>query len=157
MAAKRNKGIVVLVNKWDLVQDKETNTARDFEARLKQKLAPFNDVPILFISVLEKQRISKAIDLALEVYENRNRRITTSVLNEVMQAAIERTPPPSHRGRFLKIKYITQLPLAYPAFAFFCNYPDHVKENYKNFLRNKLRENFNFKGVPLTVFFRSKN
>ncbi len=157
LAAKRNKGIVVLVNKWDLVQDKETNTARDFEARLKQKLAPFNDVPILFISVLEKQRISKAIDLALEVYENRNRRITTSVLNEVMQAAIERTPPPSHRGRFLKIKYITQLPLAYPAFAFFCNYPDHVKENYKNFLRNKLRENFNFKGVPLTVFFRSKN
>jgi len=107
LAAKRNKGIVVLVNKWDLVQDKETNTARDFENRLKQKLAPFKDVPILFISVLEKQRIHKALDLALEVYENRNRKITTSVLNEVMQDAIQKTPPPSHRGRFIKIKYIT--------------------------------------------------
>ena len=157
LAAKRNKGIVVLVNKWDLIKDKETNTARDFEAKLKQKLAPFNDVPVLFVSVLEKQRISKAVDLALEVYENRNRKITTSVLNEVMQEEIQRIPPPSHRGRFIKIKYVTQLPLAYPAFAFFCNYPDHVKDNYKNFLRNKLRKNFNFKGVPITIFFRSKN
>jgi len=156
LAIKRNKGVVILVNKWDLVQDKETNTARDFEARLKQKLAPFNDVPILFISVLNKQRISKALDLALMVYANRTRKIKTSELNEVMLGHIEKNQPPAHRGRFVKIKYITQLPLHYPAFAFFCNHPDHVKENYKRYLENKLREEFDFTGVPMAVFFRSK-
>ncbi len=156
LAIKRNKGVVILVNKWDLVDGKETNTARDFEEKLKQKLAPFNDVPILFISVLNKQRISKAIDLALMVYANRTRKVKTSELNEIMLAHIEKNQPPAHRSRFVKIKYVTQLPLHYPAFAFFCNHPEHVKENYKRFLENKLRQAFDFKGVPMAIFFRSK-
>lgn len=155
LAQKRNKGVVVLINKWDLV-DKETNTARDYEKEVRQKFAPFNDLPILFISTINKQRIFKAIELALQVYENRNRRITTSTLNEVMQEAIERNPPPAHRGKFVKIKYITQLPTYFPAFAFFCNYPKQVKESYRNFLENKLRENFEFTGVPIGIFFRKK-
>lgn len=157
LAVKRNKGVVILVNKWDLVKDKETNTARDIEAKIKTKLAPFNDVPVIFISAIEKKRISRAIDMALKVHENRKRKITTSVLNETMQAEIEKVPPPSHRGRFIKIKYITQLPVYYPAFAFFCNYPDHVKDNYRQFLRNKLRQHFDFEGVPISIFFRSKS
>lgn len=156
LAVKRHKGIVVLVNKWDLVKDKETNTAKELEQKIRDKLAPFNDVPILFISVLEKQRIFKALDVALEVNENRKRRIKTSVLNEVMLEEIEKIPPPSHRGKHIKIKFISQLPLAYPAFAFFCNHPDHVKANYRNFLNNKLRKNFNFTGVPISIFFRKK-
>lgn len=156
LAVKRHKGVVIIVNKWDLVKDKETNTARDFEKKIKDKLAPFNDVPVLFISVLEKQRISKAVDLALKVHENRTQKIKTSELNEIMLKEIERTPPPSSRGRFIKIKYISQLPLHYPAFAFFCNHPDHVKTNYKHFLENKLREHFDFKGVPISIFFRAK-
>lgn len=156
LAIKRNKGVVIIVNKWDLVKNKETNTARDFEDRLKSKLAPFNDVPILFVSVIEKQRISKAVDLALEVYENRTRKIKTSELNEIMLAEIERKTPPAHRGKFVKIKYISQLPLHYPAFAFFCNHPEHVKQNYKGFLENKMRSHFNFHGVPISIFFRSK-
>ena len=155
LAQTRHKGLVVLVNKWDLLV-KETNTARDIERTLRDKLAPFDDVPIVFISALEKQRIFKAIEVALEVYENRTRKIKTSVLNEVMQAAIERVPPPSHRGRFIKIKYVTQLPVHYPSFAFFCNNPKHVKESYKNYLENQLRSNFNFTGVPISIFFRSK-
>ena len=156
LAAKRNKGILILVNKWDLVKEKETNTAKEFEDKLKEKLAPFNDVPIMFISVHEKQRIFKALDAALDVYANRTRKIKTSELNEVMLDEIEKIPPPSHRGKFIKIKYVTQLPLAYPAFAFFCNYPDHVKANYRNFLNNKLRQHFDFKGVPISIFFRKK-
>ena len=155
LAIKRNKGVVVLVNKWDLIQ-KETNTARDLEEELRSKMAPFNDVPIVFISVLEKQRISKALDQALQVFENRNRKIRTSVLNEIMHDAIDRNPPPSHRGAFIKIKYITQLPTYYPAFAFFCNNPKYVKPSYKNFLENQLRKNFDFSGVPISVFFREK-
>ena len=155
LAQKRNKGILILVNKWDLI-NKETNTARDYEATVREKIAPFTDVPILFISALNKQRIYQAMDKALEVYENRSRRVTTSKLNEVMQAAMERVPPPSHRGRFIKIKYVTQLPTYYPAFAFFCNHPKHIKEAYKNYLENQLRENFDFTGVPISVFFRKK-
>lgn len=155
LAIKRNKGVVVLVNKWDLIK-KETNTARDLEEELRSKMAPFNDVPIVFISVLEKQRISKALDQALQVFENRNRKIRTSVLNEIMHDAIDRNPPPSHRGAFIKIKYITQLPTYYPAFAFFCNNPKYVKPSYKNFLENQLRKNFDFSGVPISVFFREK-
>ena len=155
LAQRRNKGIVLLVNKWDLVE-KETNTARDYEKELRKKIAPFNDVPILFISALEKQRIFRAVEIALEVYENRNRKIKTSKLNEVMLEAIEHHPPPSHRGRFVKIKYVTQLPTYYPAFAFFCNNPKHVKENYRHYLENQLRKNFNFTGVPIGVFFRKK-
>lgn len=156
LAAKRNKGVVILVNKWDLIKDKETNSARDFEQKIKDKLAPFNDVPILFISVLEKQRISRAVDMALEVHKNRTTKIKTSELNEIMLKEIERTPPPAGRGRDIKIKYITQLPIHYPAFAFFCNHPEHVRAHYKQFLKNKLRKHFNFHGVPISVFFRSK-
>ena len=155
LAQRRNKGIVILVNKWDLVE-KETNTARDFEEEIKNRIAPFTDIPIVFVSALEKTRIFKTIEVALEVYENRTRRITTSKLNDVMLEAIERYPPPSHRGRFVKIKYVTQLPTYYPAFAFFCNNPKHVKENYRNYLENQLRKNFNFTGVPIGVFFRKK-
>ncbi|NNE29588.1 MAG: ribosome biogenesis GTPase Der [Saprospiraceae bacterium] len=155
VAIKRNKGVVLLVNKWDLVE-KETNTARDYEKKLRETLAPFNDLPIVFISALEKQRIFKAVEKALEVFENRNRRIKTSELNDFMLKAIERVPPPSHRGRFIKIKYVTQLPTYFPAFAFFCNYPKHIKANYKNYLENQLRQEFNFEGVPIAVFFRKK-
>jgi GTP-binding protein len=152
---RRKKGLVILVNKWDLV-DKETNTARDFEEQLKNKIAPFNDVPVIFTSVLEKQRIYKAIEAAIEVNNNRTRKIKTSELNDYIQEVMERTPPPAHRGKFIKIKYVTQLPVYYPAFAFFCNHPKHVKESYKNFLENKMRERYDFKGVPISIFFRDK-
>ncbi|HEY4062820.1 MAG TPA: ribosome biogenesis GTPase Der [Puia sp.] len=155
LAVKKGKGIVVLVNKWDLMT-KETNTAKEYEKELKGRLAPFTDLPVLFISVTEKTRIFKAIELALEVYENRQRKITTSELNEVMLKAVEAYHPPVVRGHPLKIKYITQLPTHVPSFAFFCNYPDDVKQPYKNYLENQLRENFNFKGVPLRLFFRKK-
>ncbi len=156
MAAKKGKGIVVLVNKWDLIEEKKTNTAKDYEATLKKKFAPFSDVPIIFISVNEKQRIFKSIEAALEVYENRRKRITTSQLNEIMGKAIEAYHPPVVRGNLIKIKYITQLPTYTPTFAFFCNYPDDVKTPYKNYLENKLREHFNFSGVPIRLFFRKK-
>ena len=155
LAQRRNKGIVILVNKWDLVE-KETNTARDYEKVIKERIAPFTDVPVIFISVLDKTRIFRSVEAALEVYENRNRKIKTSELNELLLDVIEKSPPPSHRGKFIKIKYITQLPLAYPAFIFFCNFPTHVKENYKNFLENQLRKNYNFTGVTISIFFRKK-
>ncbi len=152
---KRNKGLVLLVNKWDLIE-KETNTARDYEEELRVKISPFNDVPIVFTSALNKQRIFKAIEEALTVYENRTKKIKTSTLNDFLQETMIRTPPPSHRGRHIKIKYVTQLPTYYPAFAFFCNYPQHIKESYKNYLENQLRERFDFTGVPIGVFFRKK-
>ena len=155
LAQKRNKGIVILVNKWDLVA-KETNTARDMEAEIRERFAPFRDLPILFVSALEKQRIFQAVDAALQVHENRGRRIPTSQLNDYLQPILENNPPPSNRGRFVKIKYITQLPTYYPAFAFFCNNPKYVREAYKNFLENKMREKFDFKGVPIGIFFRKK-
>ena len=155
LAVKKGKGIVVLVNKWDLVE-KATNTARDYEKELKNRLAPFNDVPILFISVKDKQRIFKSIEAALEVYENKHRKVVTSKLNEVMLKAIESYHPPVVRGNAVKIKYITQLPTHTPSFAFFCNYPDDIKAPYRNYLENKLRENFNFSGVPVRLFFRKK-
>ena len=152
---KRKRGVVLLVNKWDLV-DKETNTARDYEKQLKEKLAPFTDVPILFISALEKQRIFKAVELIEDVYQNKTRRIKTSVLNDALQEMLAKYPPPSHRGKMIKIKYVTQLPTKYPAFAFFCNHPKHVKENYKNYLENQLRSRFDFSGVPIAVIFKEK-
>lgn len=155
LAARKGKGVVVLVNKWDLVE-KETNTARDYEKQLKQRLAPFNDVPILFISAKEKTRIHKGIETALEVYENRQRKIQTSKLNEVMLKAIEAFHPPVVRGHPVRVKYITQLPTVVPSFAFFCNFPDDIKQPYKNYLENQLREHFNFKGVPVRLFFRKK-
>lgn len=155
LAQKRNKGIVILMNKWDLIA-KETNTARDIEQEVRRRFAPFTDLPIIFVSATEKQRIMKAVDVALEVYANRSRRIPTSKLNDVMQEVMERNPPPSQRGRYVKIKYVTQLPLAYPAFAFFCNNPKHVRDSYKHFLENQLREHFDFTGVPMSIFFRQK-
>ncbi|HRF26384.1 MAG TPA: ribosome biogenesis GTPase Der, partial [Ferruginibacter sp.] len=129
----KGKGIVLLVNKWDLVEDKKTNSARDYENELKKRLAPFNDVPVVFISVLEKQRIFKCIEVALEVYENRSRKIATSKLNDVMLKAVEAFHPPVVRGNAVKIKYVTQLPTAVPSFAFFANYPDDIKTPYRNY------------------------
>lgn len=156
LAQRRNKGIVLLVNKWDLVENKETNTARDFEKTIHERIAPFTDVPIIFISATEKVRIFKAVEAALEVYENRSRKIKTSQINEIMLEAIQRHPPPAYRGRLIKIKYVTQLPPAYPAFAFFCNHPKHIREPYKNYLENQLRKNFKFTGSPISIFFREK-
>jgi GTP-binding protein len=153
LAAKKGKGIVLLVNKWDTIP-KETNSARDYEKELKERLAPFTDVPILFVSAKEKTRIFKAIEIGLEVYESRSRRIATSKLNEVMLKAVEAYHPPMVRGHIVRIKYITQIPTAVPSFAFFSNYPEEIKTPYKNYLENKLRENFNFKGVPVRLFFR---
>lgn len=155
LAAKKGKGIVVLVNKWDLVK-KETNTAREYEKTLKQRLAPFNDVPVIFISAKEKTRVFQAIEAAVKVYEARQRKVPTSALNDKMLKAIEAYHPPVVRGNPVRIKYITQLPTAVPSFAFFTNYPDDIKMPYKNYLENKLRESFDFKGVPLRIFFRKK-
>ena len=155
LAAKKGKGIVILVNKWDIVE-KETNTARDYEKVLKNKLAPFKDVPIIFVSATEKIRILQAMETALTVYDNRKQKISTSKLNEVMLKAVEAYHAPVIRGHPLKIKYVTQLPTIVPSFAFFCNYPDDVKTPYKNYLENQLREKFNFGGVPVRIFFRKK-
>jgi GTP-binding protein len=155
LAAKKGKGIVVLVNKWDLVS-KETNTARDYEKALKERLAPFTDVPIIFISATEKIRIHKAIETALQVFESRKQKISTSKLNDILLKAIESYHPPVVRGNPIKIKYITQLPTAVPSFAFFCNYPDDIKQPYRNYLENQLRQHFNFTGVPVRIFFRKK-
>jgi GTP-binding protein len=155
LAARKGKGIVVLVNKWDLIE-KETNTARDYEKNLKQKLAPFTDIPVLFISVKDKTRIFRAIETGLEVYENKQRKIPTSELNEVMQKAVQSYHAPVVRGNTVKIKYVTQLPTQVPSFAFFTNYPDDIKQPYKNYLENQLRTQFNFKGIPIRIFFRKK-
>lgn len=155
LAQKRHKGVVILVNKWDLVE-KETNTARDYEAAIKKRIAPFNDVPVLFISALEKQRIFQAIEVALQVYENRTRKIQTSKLNELMLEIIEATPPPSVKGRYPKFKYITQIPTYYPSFAFFVNNPNWVRDSYKQFLENQLRLHYDFTGVPIELYMRSK-
>lgn len=155
LAQKRKKGVVIVVNKWDLIE-KDTNTARDYEQKLKSRIAPFDDVPVIFTSVLEKQRIYQAMEMALEVYERRKQKIKTHELNEVMMKAIEEYPPSAYRGAFIKIKFVSQLPLPYPAFVFFCNHPLHIKANYKQYLENQLRKNFNFTGVPLTLFFRQK-
>jgi len=156
LATRKGKGIVVLVNKWDLVEDKSTNTARDYEKALKLKLAPFTDVPVLFISVKEKTRIFKAIEIALEVFANKSRKISTSKLNDIMLKAVESYHAPVVRGHTVKIKYITQLPTHVPSFAFFSNFPDDIKTPYRNYLENQLRANFDFKGVPVRIFFRKK-
>lgn len=155
LAERNRKGIVILVNKWDLVE-KETNTVKDFEKRIRKEMEPFVDVPIVFISVLNKQRIFKAIETAVEVYNNRSKKIKTSKLNEILLPIIENYPPPALKGKFVKIKYIMQLPTSQPQFAFFCNLPQYVKEPYKRFLENKLREHFDFNGVPISVYMRKK-
>ena len=155
LGVKKGKGIVVLVNKWDLI-DKDTNSARDYEKELKKRLAPFSDVPILFISATEKTRIFKAMEIALDVADNRRQKITTSKLNDAMLKAVEAYHAPVVRGNAVKIKYVSQLPTPVPSFAFFCNYPDDIKTPYKNYLENQLRENFKLTGVPIRIFFRKK-
>jgi GTP-binding protein len=156
LAERKGKGIVILVNKWDTVDNKETNTARDYEKKLKERIAPFTDVPVIFTSATEKQRIFQAMEKALEVFDNRLRRIPTSVLNEVMQKEIERFSPPVVRGYTVRIKFVMQIPTHTPAFAFYSNHPDDIKTPYRNFLDNKLRSHFNFSGVPIKIFFRKK-
>lgn len=155
LAAKRNKGIMILVNKWDLVE-KDNKTMETYLKTIHEKIAPFTDVPVIFVSALDKTRIFKAVDVAMEVYENRRKRITTHELNEFMLKVIEDYPPPSVKGKFIKIKYVTQLHSNTPAFALFCNHPQYIRESYTRYLENKLREQFNFQGVPISMFFRKK-
>ncbi|RRO15008.1 ribosome biogenesis GTPase Der [Flavobacteriaceae bacterium 14752] len=155
LAQRNKKGIVILVNKWDLV-DKETNTLKQFQNHILQKIEPFTDVPIIFISVVNKQRIFKAIETAVEVYQNRSKRIKTRKLNDVLLPLIQKFPPPAIKGKYVKIKFITQLPTHHPQFAFFCNLPQYIKDPYKRFLENKIREHFDFKGVPIDIYMRKK-
>jgi GTP-binding protein len=155
LAERNRKGIVILVNKWDLVE-KDHKTMTAYEKEIRREIAPFTDVPIVFISVLNKQRIFKAIETAVEVYKNRSKRIKTSVLNDTLLPIIEQNPPPAYKGKYVKIKYIMQLPTPQPQFAFFCNLPQYVKEPYKRFLENQLRAHFNFTGVPVSVYMRKK-
>ncbi len=156
LIVKNRKGLVLVANKWDLVK-KETNTLKQFEKQLRERLAPFTDVPIIFTSVTEKQRVLKALQEAMRVYKNRRQRIPTSELNDLMLPIIEAAPPPAtSRGQYIKIKYVTQLKTPTPQFAFFCNYPKEVKESYKRFIENKLREKWDFCGVPIEVYFREK-
>ncbi|HEV3223293.1 MAG TPA: ribosome biogenesis GTPase Der [Puia sp.] len=155
LAVKKGKGLVIVVNKWDLV-DKETNTSRDYETKLKERFAPFTDLPIIFISAKEKTRIFKVIETALEVFENRIRKIPTSKLNDVMLKAVENYHAPVVRGNAIKIKYISQLPTPVPSFAFFSNYPDDIKQPYRNYLENQMRKSFPLEGVPIRIYFRKK-
>ena len=155
IAEKNHKGVVVLVNKWDLVE-KDHNTASEYEENLRRDLAPFNDVPIVFTSTITKQRIHKALEKAMEVYENRIRKISTSELNDVMLEVIAQNPPPSLKGKYIRIKYVQQLPTHAPSFAFFCNLPQYVADSYKRFLENQLRKRYNFEGVPVRIFIRKK-
>ena len=155
LADKNRKGVIILINKWDLVE-KETNTMRDFEAQVRRQIAPFTDVPIIFTSVLTKQRLLKAIETAVEVFENRKRRISTSKLNETMLEIVQQNSPPATKGKYVKIKYCMQLPTPTPQFAFFSNLPQYVKDPYKRYVENQLREHYNFSGVPITIYFRQK-
>jgi GTPase len=155
LVEKNHKGVVILVNKWDLIE-KETNTHKHFEEAIREKIMPFRDVPIIFTSVLTKQRILKSVETAIEVYKNRSRKISTSQLNDFILPVIQQNPPPAVKGKYVKVKYATQLPTSFPAFAFFCNLPQYIREPYKRFIENKLRENFNFSGVPVEIYFRQK-
>jgi GTPase len=155
LAEKNKKGVVILVNKWDLIE-KDTKTTKLFEEQIRERIAPFTDVPIVFTSVVEKQRIFKAIEAAALVFENKLKKVPTSKLNDVLLPIIEKYPPPAIKGKYIKIKYITQISAASPMFAFFCNLPQYIKEPYKRFLENKLREHFDFSGVPVQIFFRQK-
>jgi GTP-binding protein len=155
LAVKKGKGIVVAVNKWDLME-KQTNTSRDYSKQLRERFAPFTDLPILFISAKEKTRIFRVIETALKVYENRQRKIPTSRLNEVMLKAVEAYHAPVVRGNAIKIKFVSQLPTQVPSFAFFSNYPEDIKQPYRNYLENQLRKSFSFEGVPIRIYFRKK-
>jgi GTPase len=152
---KNHKGAVILVNKWDLIP-KETNTSREFEENIRQQTAPFKDVPIIFTSVKNKQRIFKGVEAAVEVFKSRSRKIATAALNDFLLPLIEDTPPPAVKGKHVKIKYATQLHVAYPAFVLFCNHPQYIRDSYKRFVENKIREKFNFTGVPMEIYFRQK-
>lgn len=155
LAEKNKKGIVILVNKWDLIE-KNNKTTQVFEDEIRTRLAPFSDIPIVFTSIPEKQRVYKAIDMAKKVYENRKQKISTSHLNDVMLEIIERTPPPSIKGKSIKIKYITQVTGVCPSFVFFCNLPQYIKEPYKRFIENQLREKLDLLGTPILLYFRQK-
>lgn len=155
LIVKNRKGVVILINKWDLIE-KEKNTMEEYEAAVKAKLAPFNDVPVLFISALTKQRVFKAVETAMQVYKNRRQKISTAKLNEVMLAAIDNYPPPTVKGKYIRIKYVTQLPTPSPQFAFFCNLPQYIRDPYRRYLENKMRENFDLQGVPVQIYFREK-
>ncbi|MCQ2270847.1 MAG: ribosome biogenesis GTPase Der [Bacteroidales bacterium] len=155
LAARNRKGIVVVMNKWDLVE-KDNKTHKQYEEVVRKRIAPFTDVPIIFTSVLNKQRIYKVLETAIEVYKNKSQKISTSELNEVMLPIISQTPPPMNKDKVIRIKYVTQLPTAFPAFAFFCNLPQYVIDSYKRYLENKIRENWNFSGVPMEIYFRKK-
>ena len=152
---KNNKGVIFLVNKWDLVE-KDTQSTKNFEDELRSRTAPFTDYPVLFISAKTRQRIHNVLELIMKVYENRRRKIPTSQLNEVMLPYVESTPPPALKGKHIKIKYITQLPSAYPTFAFFCNFPQYIKDPYRRFIENRMRENFELSGAPVKIYFRKK-
>jgi len=152
---RNRKGVVILVNKWDLIE-KDTNTAKQCEEAIRSRIAPFTDVPVIFTSVKTRQRLQKVLDTAMDVYQNRTKRIPTHQLNEIMQQIINIYPPPSVKGKYVKIKYVTQLPTLAPSFVFFCNLPQYIRDPYKRYLENKLRENFNFSGVPMQLFFRNK-
>ncbi len=155
LIVRNKKGVVILVNKWDLIE-KEVHTTKNVETEIRDRIAPFVDVPVLFISALTKQRVHKALDIAMQVFKNRRQRIKTSKLNEVLLEAVEAYPPPSVKGKYIKIKYVTQLPSPTPTFALFANLPQYIKEPYKRYIENKIRENFDFKGVPVQVYFRQK-
>ncbi len=155
LAITNHKGVVCIVNKWDLVE-KDNRTSLEFEKKIRNKMEPFNDVPIIFTSVTEKQRLLKVLETAMEVYQNRKQRISTSKLNETLLPLIESNPPPALRGRFVKIKYVTQLPLPYPAFAMFSNHPKFIRDDYKRYIENQMREHYNFKGAPMEIYFREK-
>ena len=155
IADRNKKGVVILVNKWDAIE-KDTNTTKKFEEQIQKQIAPFTDIPILFVSALEKQRLLKGLETAIEVYKNRSQKISTSDLNETMLEIIEKNPPPATKGKYIKIKYCTMLPTNTPTFAFFANLPQYIKETYKRFLENKIREIYDFSGVPITIYFRQK-
>lgn len=155
LAERNHKGIIILVNKWDLIE-KDNDTLKLFEGEIKKRIEPFDDIPIIFTSAITKQRLQKVLDIAMEVHENRKKKIPTSELNRVMLEAIERFHPPSIKGKFIKIKYVTQLRSYAPSFVFFCNLPQYIKEPYKRYLENQLRKNFKFTGVPIQIFMRQK-
>ena len=155
LISRNNKGVVVIINKWDLIE-KDTNSVKKYEELVREKFAPFVDVPIVFTSAITKQRVHKVLDLAIEVYNNRTRKIPTSKLNEYMLPLIQEFPPPSIKGKYVKIKYVSQLPTRFPAFAFYCNLPQYIKDPYKRFLENKLRAAYDFTGVPVSIFLRKK-
>ena len=155
LAHRNNKGIVILINKWDLIEKDKLDTTK-YEKKIINKIAPFKDVPVLFISVIKKQRVLKSLEIAIKVFESRNFRISTSELNKFILPIVQNNPPPSNKGKIIKIKFCTQLPTKHPQFVLFCNLPQYIKESYKRFIENKLRDNYNFSGVPINIYFRKK-